>query len=63
MPSKLDKVHHVFHVSMLEKCIGDPSRIIPIQNIFIAEDLSYAEVQIEILYWQVRKLQTKDVDL
>lgn len=48
---------------MLGNCIGDPSRIIPIQNIFITEDLSYAEVQIEILYWQVRKLQTKDVDL
>ncbi|XP_069154461.1 uncharacterized protein [Solanum lycopersicum] len=37
-PSELQAVHPVFHVSMLKKCIGDPSRIMPIENICIAED-------------------------
>ncbi|WMV40909.1 hypothetical protein MTR67_034294 [Solanum verrucosum] len=61
LPSELEAVHPVFHVSMLRKCIGDPSRIKPIENICIAEDLSYAKVPIAILDRQVRKLQTKDV--
>jgi len=61
LPSELEAVHPVFHVSMLRKCIGEPSRIIPIENICIAEDLSYAEVPIEILDRQVRKLRNKDV--
>ncbi|XP_049369904.1 transposon Tf2-1 polyprotein [Solanum verrucosum] len=61
LPSELEAVHPVFHVSMLRKCIGDPSRIIPIENICIAEDLSYAEVPIMILDRQVRKLRNKDV--
>ncbi|XP_070017602.1 uncharacterized protein [Nicotiana sylvestris] len=49
LPSELGAVHPVFHVSMLRKCIGDPSRITPIEDIHIAEDLSYAEVPIAIL--------------
>ncbi|KAK4716121.1 hypothetical protein R3W88_014459 [Solanum pinnatisectum] len=61
LPSELEAVHPVFHVSMLQKCIGDPSRIMPIENICIAKDLSYAEVPIAILDRQVRKLRTKDV--
>ncbi|XP_015163312.1 uncharacterized protein [Solanum tuberosum] len=61
LPTELEAVHHVFNVSMLWKCNGDPSRIIPIENICIAEDLSYVEVPIAILDRQVRKLRTKDV--
>ncbi|XP_015170387.1 uncharacterized protein [Solanum tuberosum] len=60
LPSELEAVHPIFHVSLLRKCIGDPSRIMPIENICIAEDLSYAEVPIAILDRQVRKLRNKD---
>nr|XP_016449027.1 PREDICTED: uncharacterized protein LOC107774072 [Nicotiana tabacum] len=62
LPSELGAVHPVFHVSMLRKCIGDPSRITPIEYIHIAEDLSYAKVPVAILDRQVRKLRTKEVD-
>ncbi|XP_075112365.1 uncharacterized protein LOC142182208 [Nicotiana tabacum] len=61
LPSELGAVHPVFYVSMLRKCIGDPSRITLIEDIHIAEDLSYAEVPVAILDRQVRKLQTKEV--
>ncbi|XP_070042619.1 uncharacterized protein [Nicotiana tomentosiformis] len=60
-PLELEAVHPVFHVSMLRKCIGDPSRIMPIEDIHIAKDLSYAEVPAVILDRQVRKLRTKEV--
>ncbi|XP_070002973.1 uncharacterized protein [Nicotiana sylvestris] len=49
LPSELEAVHPVFHVSLLRKCIGDPSRITPIEDIHIAEDLYYAEVPVAIL--------------
>nr|XP_009798017.1 PREDICTED: uncharacterized protein LOC104244312 [Nicotiana sylvestris] len=49
LPSEREAVHPVFHVSMLRKCIGDPSCITPIEDIHIAEDLSYAEVPVAIL--------------
>nr|XP_016437738.1 PREDICTED: uncharacterized protein LOC107763755 [Nicotiana tabacum] len=53
LPSELEAIHHVFHVSMLRKCIGDPSRITPIEDIHIAEDLSYVQVPVPILDRQV----------
>ena len=33
LPAALEGVHPVFHVSMLQKYIGDPSRVFPIQYI------------------------------
>ncbi|XP_070006073.1 uncharacterized protein [Nicotiana sylvestris] len=51
----------VFHVSMLRKCIGDPSQVVPIKDVQVTKDLSYKEVIVAILDRQVLKLRTKDV--
>lgn len=61
LPSKLKSVHPVFHVCMLRKCIGNPTRVVPVNDIQIIENLSYDEVPIAILDRQVRKLRTKDM--
>ncbi|WMV46258.1 hypothetical protein MTR67_039643 [Solanum verrucosum] len=59
LPQELAVVHPVFHVSMLKKYMGDPSLIIPIENIGIKDSLSYKEIPVQILDRQVRKLRTK----
>ncbi|XP_055826339.1 uncharacterized protein LOC129894704 [Solanum dulcamara] len=61
LPSDLEAVHPVFHVSMLRKCVGDPSRIFPIEDVQITDELSYEEHPVAILDRQVRRLRTKDV--
>ncbi|XP_070013771.1 uncharacterized protein [Nicotiana sylvestris] len=61
LSSELEFVHPVFHVSMLRKSIGDPSRVVHIKDVKVIEDLSYEEVPMAILDRQVRKLRTKDV--
>ncbi|XP_070028963.1 uncharacterized protein [Nicotiana sylvestris] len=61
LPSDLESVHLVFHVSMLRKCIGDPSRVVSVGDIHVTEQLSYEETPIVILDRQVRRLRTKDV--
>ncbi|WMV41177.1 hypothetical protein MTR67_034562 [Solanum verrucosum] len=61
LPSELAAVHLVFHISMLKKCMGDPSLIIPTENIGIKDSLSYEEIPIEILDREVCKLRTKEV--
>ena len=33
LPNDLGSVHHVFHVSMLKKCLGDPTSILPIEGV------------------------------
>ncbi|WMV46788.1 hypothetical protein MTR67_040173 [Solanum verrucosum] len=61
LPSKLAIVHPVFHISMLNKCMGDPSLIIPTKSISIKDNLSYEEVPIQILDRQVHKLRMTKV--
>ena len=61
LPSKLASVHPVFHVSMLMKCIGDPESIFPIEHLGVKEYLSYKEVSIEILDFQVIISRNKEV--
>jgi len=61
LPQEVAAVHPVFHFSMLKKCMGDPSLIIPTEDIGIKDSLSYEEIHVQILDRQVRKLRTKEV--
>ncbi|XP_047260397.1 uncharacterized protein LOC124893436 [Capsicum annuum] len=61
LPQELSMVHPVFHVSMLRKCIGDSSRITPIEDVQVTEDLTYEEVPVAILDRQVKKLRNKEM--
>ncbi|XP_070039402.1 uncharacterized protein [Nicotiana tomentosiformis] len=63
LPSDLETGHPIFHVSLLRKCIGDPSRVVSVDDVQVTEQLSYEETPISILDRQVRRLRTKDVDL
>ncbi|WMV08008.1 hypothetical protein MTR67_001393 [Solanum verrucosum] len=49
LPQELAAVHPVFHISMLNKCMGDPSLIIPTESIEIKDSLSYEEIPVQIL--------------
>jgi len=46
LPQELVQVHPLFHISMLKKCLGDPSLVVPIKNIGIMYRLSYDEIPI-----------------
>ncbi|XP_060216555.1 uncharacterized protein LOC132644032 [Lycium barbarum] len=58
LPSDLESIRPIFHVPMLHKCIRDPSRVVPVDDVLITEPLSYEEVLIAILYRQVHRSRT-----
>ncbi|WMV55430.1 hypothetical protein MTR67_048815 [Solanum verrucosum] len=61
LPQELEAVHPVFHISMLKKCMRDPSLFIPTEDTEINDSLSYEEIPVQILDRQVRNLRTKEV--
>ncbi|WMV42071.1 hypothetical protein MTR67_035456 [Solanum verrucosum] len=63
LPPELATIHPIFHIFVLKNRLGDPSLIVPTENIGIKDNLSYDEILVQILDRQVRKLKTKEVAL
>ncbi|WMV18853.1 hypothetical protein MTR67_012238 [Solanum verrucosum] len=49
-PNELVSVHPIFYVSILKKCVGDPTSIVPLEGLGVDENFSYEEVSVEILH-------------
>ena len=56
LPPELSMIHLVFHVSMLQKYLFDPSHVLTPHTIQLDEDLTYEEELIPIVNRQVKKL-------
>lgn len=63
LPINLASVHLVFHVSLIKKCIGDPTVVVPIESLDVQNSLYYEEVPVKILDYQIHRLRYKEVPL
>ena len=63
LPSDLDRIHDVFHVSMLRKYIPDPSHILIEKPVEIQENLTYEDEPMQILDRREQVLRNKTIPL
>ncbi|KAG8482854.1 hypothetical protein CXB51_024015 [Gossypium anomalum] len=63
LPTELEKIHNVFHVSMLRRYRSDPSHVIPLTEIEIRPDMTYEEEPIKILAREIKQLRNKNIAL
>ncbi|KAK9020566.1 hypothetical protein V6N11_010586 [Hibiscus sabdariffa] len=63
LPPELERIHDVFHVSMLRKYRSDPSHVMPVEEIELNPDLSYDEESIEILASDSKVLCGRTIEL
>ena len=63
LPPKLEKIHNVFHVSMLRRYRSDPSHVVSLEIIELCPDLTYEEEPVEILAREVKELRNKQIPL
>ncbi|GJY14514.1 hypothetical protein Tco_0384936 [Tanacetum coccineum] len=49
LPQQLSRVHSMFHVSNLKKCLSDESLVIPLHEIQINDKLDFVEEPVEIM--------------
>ncbi|GMI64934.1 hypothetical protein HRI_000162700 [Hibiscus trionum] len=63
LPSELEKIYDVFHVSMLRRYRSDLSHVMPVEEIELNPDLSYNEKPVEILASDSKVLRGKTIEL
>ncbi|KAL4273223.1 hypothetical protein GQ457_13G024290 [Hibiscus cannabinus] len=63
LPPELERIHDVFHVSMLRKYRSDPSHVMPVEEIELNPDLSYDEEPVEILASDSKVLRGRTIEL
>ena len=55
LPPDLEKIHDVFHVSMLRRYRSNPSHVVSSETIELRPDLTYVEEPVEILAREVKE--------
>ena len=60
-PAEFAALHPVFHISLLEKCMGDPASVVPLECVAVKDSISYEDVPVEILDRRVIRLRNKEV--
>ena len=63
LPPELEKIHNVFHVSMLRRYRSGPSHVVSLEMIELRPDLTYEEELVEILAREVKELWKKRIPL
>ena len=63
LPSELEKIHNVFHLSMLRRYRSDPSHVVSSETIELRPNLTYEEEPVEILAREVKELQNNPIPL
>jgi hypothetical protein len=63
LPETMSQIHNVFHVSMLRKCLSDPSTVTSVETLPIQEDLSLEEIPVKILDRKSKVLRNKTIPL
>ncbi|KAK5845898.1 hypothetical protein PVK06_002141 [Gossypium arboreum] len=63
LPPELDRIHDVFHVSMLRRYRSDPTHVVPVAEIEVRTDLTFKEEPVQILDRDVKVLRRKSVPL
>ena len=63
LPPQLAGIHNVFHISMLQKYIPDPSHVINYQQLQVRPNQSYEEKPIRVVDFKSKQLQNKEIPL
>nr|GEU46026.1 putative reverse transcriptase domain-containing protein [Tanacetum cinerariifolium] len=63
LPQELNRVHHTFHVSNLNKCYADEPLVMPLERIHVDDKLQFVEEPVEIMEREIKRLKQSRIPL
>ncbi|GJT10388.1 putative reverse transcriptase domain-containing protein [Tanacetum coccineum] len=63
LPQELSRVHNVFHVCNLKKCLSDDTLVIPLEEIQLDDKLNFVEEPVGIMDREVKQLKQSRIPI
>ncbi|GJU63375.1 hypothetical protein Tco_1245210 [Tanacetum coccineum] len=63
LPQELSRVHSVFHVYNLKKCLSDDTLVIPLEEIQLDDKLNFVEEPVEVMDREVKQLKRSRIPI
>lgn len=63
LPSVMEHMHNVFHVSMLQGYFRDPFHVIEPTHVLLKDDYTYKERPMQIVNRRIKRLRNKEIPL
>ncbi|GJX73591.1 putative reverse transcriptase domain-containing protein [Tanacetum coccineum] len=63
LPQELSRVHNVFHVCNLKKCLSDDTLVIPLEEIQLDDKFNFVEEPVEIMDREVKQLKRSHIPI
>ncbi|XP_044502571.1 uncharacterized protein LOC123223472 [Mangifera indica] len=63
LPTNIRRIHNAFHISLLRKCLGDPSQVVKIEDVKLKDNLVYEERPARIVDRQIKILRHRKIPL
>ncbi|GJR95473.1 putative reverse transcriptase domain-containing protein [Tanacetum coccineum] len=63
LPQQLSRVHNIFHVSNLKKCLSDESLVIPLEELRVDDKLHFVEEPVEVMDREIKQLKRSRIPI
>ncbi|GJT28357.1 putative reverse transcriptase domain-containing protein [Tanacetum coccineum] len=63
LPPQLSRVHNMFHVSNLKKCMSNESLVIPLEGLRVDDKLHFVEEPIEVMDREIKQLKRSRIPI
>ncbi|GKD61831.1 hypothetical protein Tco_1299340 [Tanacetum coccineum] len=63
LPQELSRVHNVFHICNLKKCLSDDTLVIPLEEIQLDDKLNFVEEPVEIMDREVKQIKRSRIPI
>ncbi|GKG53542.1 hypothetical protein Tco_0554942, partial [Tanacetum coccineum] len=61
LPQHLSRVHNMFHVSNMKKCLSNESLVILLEELRVDDKLHFVEEPVEVMDHEIKKLKRSHI--